>query len=44
LLNISVKENHVGSAIVVGISSYWGRGNTDLWDWMKAKTEESDNG
>ncbi len=43
-LKISVKENPVGSAIVLGISGYWGRASSDLWDWMKVKLEEGADG
>jgi hypothetical protein len=43
-LGISIKQDHIGSAVVVGVNGYWGRANNDLWDWMKAKTEESENG
>jgi hypothetical protein len=43
-LGVSVKESPVGSAVILAISGYWGRANTDLWDWMKAKMEEGSNG
>lgn len=31
-----------GSGIILGISSYWGRAHTDIWEWMKVKMEEGD--
>jgi len=43
-LEISVKENPIGSAVVLTITGYWGRASTDLWEWMKVKMEESANG
>jgi len=43
-LGVSVKENPIGSAVILAISGYWGRASTDLWDWMKVKMEESVNG
>jgi hypothetical protein len=43
-LGVSVKENPTGSAVVLGISGYWGRASTDLWDWMKVKMEEGVDG
>lgn len=39
-LGVSIKENPVGNAVILGINSYWGRASTDLWDWMKVKIEE----
>lgn len=29
----------LGSAIIVPISSYYGRGPTDMWEWLKVKLE-----
>lgn len=43
-LGVSAKENLIGSGVILSIKSYWGRSNPDLWDWMKGKMEESDNG
>ena len=34
----------IGSGVVLAFSGYWGRASTDLWEWMKAKIEASDNG
>ncbi|MHB8173088.1 MAG: hypothetical protein ACYDFU_01330 [Nitrospirota bacterium] len=33
-----------GLGVVLGVSSYWGRADAGLWEWMKVKTEEGDNG
>lgn len=30
--------------VVLSFSGYWGRADANLWEWMKAKIEESDNG
>jgi len=30
----------VGSAIVVPVSSYYGRGPTDMWEWLKTRLEQ----
>ncbi len=38
-LKISDASN--GLAIVVGVSGYYGRAPTPVWDWMKAKIEAS---
>lgn len=43
-LGVSIKENPTGLAVVLGISGYWGRASTDLWDWMKVKMEEGVDG
>jgi hypothetical protein len=37
------KEDRMGSAVILAISSYWGVASTELWDWIKAKMEESLN-
>lgn len=29
----------LGSAIFVGISGYYGRGPTDMWEWLKTRIE-----
>jgi len=34
-LGISGGDN--GSAVVVAVSSYFGRANPQIWEWMKAK-------
>ena len=36
-----LEETGPGSALVLTISSYHGRWTTDLWDWLKAKWEQS---
>lgn len=30
----------VGSAIIVPISGYYGRGPTDMWEWLKIRFEQ----
>ena len=30
----------VGSAIVVPVTSYFGRGPTDMWEWIKTRLEK----
>lgn len=29
----------VGSAIVIPVSGYYGRGPTEMWEWLKARME-----
>lgn len=29
----------IGSAIVTPVPSYFGRGSTDMWEWLKARFE-----
>lgn len=43
-LGINAKENPTGLALIFAIAGYWGLANTDLWEWMKVKTEEKANG
>lgn len=31
--------NLVGSAIVVPVTTYYGRGSTDMWEWLKTRLE-----
>ncbi|MBU1313972.1 MAG: hypothetical protein KJ947_22535 [Alphaproteobacteria bacterium] len=38
-LGITSGEN--GSAIVFRMGSYYGRASTNIWDWIKTKSEES---
>lgn len=43
-LRITGKESEgisfpISAAIVVPISSYWGRGPTDMWEWLKTRIE-----
>jgi hypothetical protein len=40
----SEDEKSIGSAVVLAFSGYWGRASTDLWEWMRVKIEERDNG
>ncbi len=30
----------VGSAIIVPVSAYYGRGPTDMWEWLKTRLEQ----
>jgi len=30
----------LGSAIIVPISGYYGRGPTDMWEWLKTRLEQ----
>jgi hypothetical protein len=33
------QEETMGSALVTLVSAYWGRGNTDMWEWLKTRFE-----
>jgi hypothetical protein len=33
-----------GNAVIFATSSYFGRGPTPIWDWLKAKLESSPSG
>lgn len=37
-------QKTVGSAIVFATSSYFGRAQTNVWDWIKAKLEQGVGG
>jgi hypothetical protein len=39
---LGVSDGRNGVAIIFGMSSYFGRATTDIWDWIKAKAESSD--
>jgi hypothetical protein len=39
-LKISDATN--GVAMVFGMSNYFGRASSDIWDWIKAKAEATD--
>lgn len=30
----------LGSAIIVPVSAYYGRGPTDMWEWLKTRLEQ----
>lgn len=30
----------IGSAIIVPVSGYYGRGPTDMWEWLKVRLEQ----
>jgi hypothetical protein len=34
---LGISDGSNGSAIVVAISSYYGRASTNIWEWMKVK-------
>jgi hypothetical protein len=34
----------IGSAIILLVTSYFGRAPSDVWDWLKAKQEASPRG
>jgi len=34
---LGITDGSNGSAIVVSISSYYGRASTNVWEWMKVK-------
>jgi hypothetical protein len=33
------ENSFVGAALIVPFTSYWGRGATTMWDWIKTKLE-----
>jgi len=33
-------EGENGSAIILSVSSYWGRANVELWPWLAARIEK----
>lgn len=36
---IGITDEKTGSAVVVAISSYYGRASTDIWEWMESNWE-----
>jgi len=36
---LGISDGTNGAAIVVRVSSYWGRANPDLWPWLASKLE-----
>jgi len=32
---LGIPGGGVGTAIVVSVANYWGRANTDVWEWLK---------
>lgn len=36
---LGISDGSNGSAIIVGISGYYGRASTDLWEWIRVKSE-----
>lgn len=39
---LGIGEDKGKTALVVGIGSYWGHHNRDLWPWMKEQLERRD--
>ncbi len=37
--HLGVSEGENGSAIIFKMSGYYGRATTDVWDWIKTKSE-----
>lgn len=33
------EQSPVGSAIVIPVSNYYGRGPSDMWEWLKTRME-----
>ncbi len=44
LIGVTGEEKPIGLAVILAIAGYWGRASTDLWEWMRVKTEEKANG
>lgn len=40
-LGIDKTTDESGSAIVFSISSYWGKANPNIWEWLKVHWEKS---
>lgn len=34
------ESSAIGSALVVPVSGYFGRGPTDMWEWLKTRLEQ----
>lgn len=39
---LKITDGANGVAMVFGMSGYFGRASSDIWDWIKAKAEASD--
>jgi len=39
---LGLTDNRVGSAIIFSMQSYYGRAPSNIWDWIKTKSEETD--
>jgi hypothetical protein len=35
--NLGITDGSTGSAVIVVFTSYFGRANTQIWDWLAAK-------
>ena len=42
--HLGISDGKKGSAIVFGLSSYYGRYSNDLWEWIKTKWEGGPHG
>lgn len=40
-IGITTDPSETGSAMVFSMRSYYGRATSDIWDWIKTKTEAS---
>jgi hypothetical protein len=38
-LGLDLADALAGSAIILAVSSYWGRAPTTVWDWIKTRME-----
>jgi|ERR1035437_703264 hypothetical protein len=43
-LNITSPNSVVKSAVIVGVSGYFGRAKAPVWEWIAAKMESAGNG
>jgi hypothetical protein len=41
---LGITDGKNGAAVILQISSYYGRAPTNIWDWIKAKLEAKANG
>ncbi len=40
-LGITSHPDTIGAAIVFSVDNYFGRASTDIWEWIKSKSEPS---
>jgi hypothetical protein len=38
---LGISDGSIANGVVSGMSSYYGRASTSIWDWVKAKWEET---
>ena len=36
--DLNISDNKSASALVLSISSFWGRANPDIWEWFKQQS------